>query len=73
MADWNSDRERESWQLKFRCNSFTWVATKPGSIAINPVKEIQRVPVVFCGKGHNLNLKENGILIQMEKQENTQI
>lgn len=64
MSDWNS---RGSWQLKFSCISFTWVATKPWSIAINPVKKIQRVPVVFCGEGHNLNLEEKDTLIQCKR------
>lgn len=62
MSDWNS---RGSCQLKFCCISFTWVATKPWSIAINPVKKIKRIPVVFCGEGHNLNLKEKDALIKM--------
>lgn len=55
MSDWNS---RGSSKLKFSCIRFTWVATEPWSIAINPIKKIQRVPVVLSGEGHNLNLKD---------------
>lgn len=59
--DWKSSG---SWQLKFRCITFTWVATKPWGVTINAIKKIQRIPVVFCGKGHDLNLKGTHNVIQ---------
>lgn len=60
-SDWNSSG---NWQLTSSCVRFTWVATKPWSIAINPVKEIQRIPVVFRGEGHNLNLKDKDTSVE---------